>query len=58
MAWGVTRVMNTLLYGVGATDPLTFGAVVAPLGFVALAASTLPAFQASRVDPMVVLRDQ
>jgi predicted permease len=57
-AWGVTRVLHTLLYGVGATDPLTFAAVVAVLGFVALAASTLPAFQASRVDPMVVLRDQ
>jgi putative ABC transport system permease protein len=55
-AWGVTRTMNNLLYGVGTTDPWTFAAVVALLGTVALVACVLPAMRASRVDPSVVLR--
>jgi putative ABC transport system permease protein len=57
-AWGATRAMTNLLYGVGAMDPLTVAAVVALLGTVALAACALPALRASRVDPMIVLRDE
>jgi predicted permease len=57
-AWTVTRAMDTLLYGVGAADPVTFGLVIALLASVALAACAVPAVRAARVDPMVVLREQ
>ena len=58
IAWSVTRAMSALLYGVEAGDPLTFVSVVALLSVVALAACAIPAVRASRVDPMLVLRDQ
>jgi ABC-type lipoprotein release transport system permease subunit len=50
--------MSALLYGVEASDPLTFASVIGLLGVVALAACAIPAVRASRVDPMLVLRDQ
>jgi ABC-type antimicrobial peptide transport system permease subunit len=56
LAWAGTRAMQNLLYGVGAADPVTFGAVVGLLGAIALAACYLPARQAARVDPIAVLR--
>jgi len=52
----LTRVLRTLLHGVSATDPLTFGAVVAVTGVVAVLASALPAWRAARIDPNSVLR--
>jgi len=52
----VTRVLDSLLFGVTATDPLTFGAVSAALVAVLLLASYLPARRATRVDPIVALR--
>ncbi|HEX8280113.1 MAG TPA: ADOP family duplicated permease, partial [Chthoniobacterales bacterium] len=55
-ALGVTRVMQTLLYGVGATDAATYLIVVAVLGGAALLASYIPARRAMQVDPMVALR--
>jgi putative ABC transport system permease protein len=52
----LTRWMTSLLFGVGATDPLTYLAVAATLLGVATAASYLPARAATRVDPMIALR--
>ena len=55
-ATGVTRFMSSFLYGVEATDPVTFAAVAALLTAVAVVASYLPAVRASRTDPLVALR--
>ena len=55
-AVGLTRLMSSFLYGVEATDPVTFGAVAALLTAVALVASYLPALRASRTDPLAALR--
>jgi putative ABC transport system permease protein len=57
-AWGLTRTMKTMLYGVPATDPQTFATVVGLLGAVALTACLVPAMRASKVDPMIVLRNE
>jgi putative ABC transport system permease protein len=53
---GLTRFMSTLLFGVSATDPMTYAAVSTILGGVALLATWLPARRAAKVDPMAALR--
>jgi len=55
-ALAVSRVVARLLFGLSTTDPATFGSVGAILLFVALIASLIPAWRASRLDPLVALR--
>jgi len=58
LAWSLTRAIESLLYGVGASDPLTFALVAGLLAAVSAVACAIPAVRAARVDPMLVLRDQ
>ena len=55
-ALAAARVLEGLVFGVSASDPLTLGAVGATLALVALMASLAPAYRASRIDPLKVLR--
>ena len=55
-AFALTRFMDSLLFGVTPTDPVTFSAVAALLAGIAAVASYLPARRATRVDPVTVLR--
>ena len=53
-----TRVLESLIYGVSARDPLTFAAIAALLAGVALLATWIPAERAARVDPLVAIREE
>ena len=55
-AFALTRFMGTLLFGVTASDPLTFALVPVLLAAVALVASYMPGRRAARIDPMISLR--
>jgi ABC-type antimicrobial peptide transport system permease subunit len=57
-AFGITRVIQSLLYNVTATDPISFGGVALFLALIAAAASYLPARRATNVDPIVALRNE
>jgi ABC-type antimicrobial peptide transport system permease subunit len=52
----LTRVLNSLLFGVGVTDPLTFASISILLASVALVAIYIPARRTARIDPMIALR--
>ena len=58
LAFFLTRMMQSLLTDVETTDPVVFGAAGGLLLTVAIAAVPVPALQASRTDPMVVLRSE
>jgi ABC-type antimicrobial peptide transport system permease subunit len=57
-AFGITRLMRSLLYGVSATDPVVFGLVATALVLLSLGACWVPARRAARVDPNVALRNE
>ena len=58
LALAATRLLNTLLFGTSPTDALTFAAVAMLLVAIAAAASLVPALRASRVNPLIALRDE
>ncbi len=56
VALAATRVMTSLLFGITATDPVTFISICGIIGAIALIASYMPAYRATRVDPLVAIR--
>jgi putative ABC transport system permease protein len=57
-AFAATRLLNTLLFGIGAWDPITFGTIVFLISIVAFLAAWLPARRAAKVDPIIALRTE
>jgi putative ABC transport system permease protein len=57
-AAAVTSLMQSLLFGVSPVDPAAYAAASAALAIIALAACAVPALRATRVDPLVALRDE
>jgi putative ABC transport system permease protein len=57
-AWGLRQVMTNLVFGISTADPLTFAAGAALLLIAVIAATTVPAWRATRVEPMIALRHE
>jgi predicted permease len=57
-AFGLTRLMTNMLYGVSPSDPATFAAIALLLAAVAMAACLVPAWRATKVDPLIALRHE
>lgn len=57
-SWGLSRALASLLYGVTATDPLTFAGTAVLLAVVSLLATWIPARRAARIDPVAALRSE
>jgi putative ABC transport system permease protein len=57
-AWLLSRLMQKLLFGVSASDPVTFAAVAGLLAAVAALAAAVPGLRATRVDPVIALRSE
>ena len=57
-AFGLSRFVETLVFGIGVRDPLVFSSVPLVLSLVAFVAVLVPAIRASRLDPVVALRDE
>jgi ABC-type antimicrobial peptide transport system permease subunit len=58
LAWALSRFAQSQLYGVSATDGLTFAAVPVALAVVAMIAVALPARRAARIDPIEAVREE
>ncbi len=58
LAFALTRAMSSLLYGVNATDPVTFIAVPICMLAISVIACCIPAWKAARIDPAIALRHQ
>jgi ABC-type antimicrobial peptide transport system permease subunit len=58
LAIAAARTANSMLYGLQPTDPATIAGAIAALAFVAMVASVFPALRASRIEPMLALRDE
>jgi ABC-type antimicrobial peptide transport system permease subunit len=57
-AFALSRVVASLIYGVRATDPLTFAAVALLLLLVGILATVIPAYRATRIEPVRILREE
>jgi len=57
-AFGLSRYLDAVLYGVGPADPVTFAGTAAALLATAIAASWMPAYRAARLDPVETLRGE
>jgi ABC-type antimicrobial peptide transport system permease subunit len=57
-AYTLSGILSRLIYGVSTTDPWTFATVILMLAIVALIACVIPAYRATRVEPVTVLRNE
>jgi ABC-type antimicrobial peptide transport system permease subunit len=57
-AFALTRFLRSMLYGISSSDPAVLVGVTLLMGFVAMTACLLPAYRASRVEPLIALHDE